>query len=323
VTDVPTDPKLNIWNAANWARFYRDRRYNPLPACVNRSRPAMTSYARERDFGFPEKLLARWWTPCVQVCTGVRWDLCVIDIDGARAEDVWSGALALEGPVSTWTVSTPSGGVHLWFRLPSDVVSLPKVTLWEQPDVRHSAVELLGDRCLAMAPPSIREYPGGHVGVYRWLDWLSPHDLDRPAVLPAWVLEWAARASVAARPPAPRPGPVLKRLRRSPGGRYDPRAVIAAIPDKVAVAEAWGLRIASRRPNARGWLRCRAIDREDLRSSASFHPVSGYYSEPFRVRYSLFELGALIGPYLDWRDCLAELARRFGVEPMEIVHGDR
>ncbi len=324
MTDVPTDPRAGINNAARWAKFYVQHGYNCLPACANRSRPAMKTYTQERDEGIPESFLARWWTPCVQVCTGVRWNLCVIDVDGPNAEDFMDSRCLVDDLPCTWTVSTPSGGYHLWFSLPRDIVALPKVVLWEESGVRHSAIELLGDRCLAMAPPSIREYPGGHVGVYHWDGGRSPHDLARPAELPAWVLEWAARACIASRPPAPRPGPVLKRLRRTPGGRFDPRTVMASIPDPVAVVEAWGLRIASHTPNARGWLRCHALDREDRRPSASFHPISGYYSEPFRVRYSLFELGALIGPYLDWRHCLSDLARRFGVAPVEVpLHGNR
>jgi hypothetical protein len=86
-------------------------------------------------------------------------------------------------------------------------------------------------------------------------------------------------------------------------------------PNKAALARAWGLRIVSAVPNVKGWLRCRAIGREDRHPSAGFNAFTGYYNEPFRLRYSLFELGSVLGPYEDWRHCRDSLAALVGITP--------
>jgi hypothetical protein len=299
-------------NAAHWARWYADFGFNPLPACTHRSCPAMTSYTKERDEGFPPELLARWWTPCVQICTGLRWNLVVIDLDGVVADDLWSGWAWARGCPPTWTVLTPGGGKHLWFRPSGKVARLAKSILWSCPETRHEAIELLADGGLAMAPPSYREYPDGSRRRYVWADGLGPHEIAQPAPLPGWVLDLVPRP---APPPPPELRPLVRGSRLLRGARLDSRAVLDAIANKAALARAWGLRIVSAVPNVKGWLRCRAIGREDRHPSAGFHAFTGYYNEPFRLRYSLFELGSVLGPYEDWRHCRDSLAALVGITP--------
>jgi hypothetical protein len=151
-------------------------------------------------------------------------------------------------------------------------------------------------------PPVTGNIPTGRAGVTS----------GRTVSVPTRVLDLVPRP---APPPPPELRPLVRGSRLLRGARLDSRAVLDAIANKAALARAWGLRIVSAVPNVKGWLRCRAIGREDRHPSAGFHAFTGYYNEPFRLRYSLFELGSVLGPYEDWRHCRDSLAALVGITP--------
>jgi hypothetical protein len=202
--------------AKKWAYFYKLRGWQPLPSRPDAKRP-FTRYSQWWDEPAPEDLFERFPSPSLQLMTGRRWRLLVIDLDGDEARERF--------------------------------------------------------RAMAPVPPPRK-----------------------------------------ATPPAPRPpAPVVVEHR----GRYRAAEVLAAIPDPVGLATSWGLRVASRRPNAAGWVSCHALGREDRNPSASISAETGRYWDPDRPRtISLFELGAELGVYLDWRDAVADLGRRFGAREM-------
>jgi hypothetical protein len=295
----------DILRARKWARFYRDAGYNPLPSVPGVKVPSLSRYAHLRDHGIPPGILARWWRPSIQVCTGARWDLVVVDLDGPLAADEWRRLAHRHGCPPTWVVRTRRG-FHLWF---SSSASFPhKTVIWQVPGVDHAGIEVLADRNLVLAPPSA--YCDGS-GRYTFLAGRSPHALDRPADLPAWVADLVAAhvRRPALIPFVPPPSSGTGRC----ATHYDRSDVLFAIPDKLRVAGSWGLRIVNAAPNAAGWCVCRAALRADRTPSAMFSPATGRYWEPEmgRLPMSLFDLGVLIGGYPDWMSCCDDLGRQY------------
>lgn len=83
-----------------------------------------------------------------------------------------------------------------------------------------------------------------------------------------------------------------------------------AILDKLDIAaeyEALGVRLAAKRPSAKGWLECHAVDREDRSASAGIMVGEG----PLRGRYKDFA-GDTPGKTWGLFDFAAEKARKFG-----------
>jgi hypothetical protein len=313
--------------------------YNPLPSHVEIKRPAMKTYAHERDHGLPPEAVERWWAPNVQVALGARWRLCVVDLGGPPAVQVWAARLAgvadhLRGE-ETWIVETPSGGVHLWYATPVHWTRAWNAALWVG-EGKHSRVDLLGDGMLAMAPPSYRTIDG-EVRHYRFVEGYSPASMPRPATLPNWVEVWAWEARGRLAEPGSgwarsSPPPLaLPKLRSKRWGRHWAREVHAALTPqmRLEVAREWGLEIPrdAVRSNARGWVPCRVIGREDRTPSAMFNVNSGCYHEtpPAGRVVKFFDLAVELGRFSRWQDARDELGARLGLVPSEArtehVHG--
>lgn len=299
------DATPDIAAARRWADFYRSRGWNPLPSRPDAKRP-LVRFAQWWDESAPADLFDRHPTPSLQLMTGRRWRLLAIDLDGPEASD-WFRS---RGPIPrTWATHSGGDGLHLWFRVPADLPETPRAILWKG-EGRHAAVERLCDRSLIMVPPSIHPTTGRR---YRFASpGASPKRLPTPAECPGWVLRLApvgpARVP-GATPPARSPRKVAAT------GRYRAAEVLAAIPDKAAVARSWGVRIAASRPNAAGWYSCHAIGREDRTPSASLSAETGRYWEPGIRPISLFDLGARLGVYADWRDAVNDLGVRYAWAP--------
>lgn len=287
----------DLRRAERASRIYRERwGWNPLPTFLSRKRP-LVPYAHLWE---SESSDADWRpTTNLQLMTGCRWGLAVIDLDGEIGLQAWEAISLYRPTLPTWTVRTPSGNWHLWFTIPSGVTELRKRCLWS--GGHHQAIELLGDRSLVVAPPSLDLATGRR---YEFV--LGPRTLPRPAELPAWVIDYAVAP---VRPPYLPPTPTRASL-PSPLGVYHWRDVARAIPSKANLAYSWGLRLTGRMTNA-GWLECRSLFREDRRASAGFHPESGYYSEPEDYRLSIFELGVVFGRYKCWQDACNDLGRKY------------
>jgi hypothetical protein len=311
-------------HARQHALWYRGMGFQPLPSREDRKGPALDSYAEYWDERLPADVYDRtqWRTANVQLMTGARWGLAVVDCDGADAERVWAEMCAHFGdPGPTWQVRTGGGGLHTYFALPRWLDACPSRRLWgvwdtwagpkHQGDWRkHQEVRLLADHALVIAVPS------RHVATGRPYEWVPGRGPDVGLVrAPAWLLDRPALVNpqcVEAMPPDPRIAMPVRGPRTAQGPSYGRHEVLAAIPDKAALAAAWGLRLASRTPNRAGWLPCHALDRDDEVPSATFHAATGVYFEHREgVKLSLLDLGVALGRYGSWLDALADLGDRF------------
>ena len=287
--------------AANaWATFFRARGWNALPSRTDEKRP-MCKFAEYWDAPAPADLFDRFPTSNIQVMTGRRWGLLVIDLDGPEAREEFAGW----GPVPrTWATHSGGDGVHLWFTVPKDGPALPKAFLWKG-EGKHSAIERLCDRSLIMAPPSVHPTTGR---VYRFADRSqSPVTLPMPAPAPAWLLARKpidppkAAVTVWMNPPA--------RPQRPSGasGRYRARDVLDAIPDKTAVARTWGVRFTGE-VRSSGWAPCRAVGRDDAHPSAAMHTASGVYVDSgTAAKLRFFDLAVACGAYATAQDAIDHL----------------
>src|SRR5262249_36277489 len=150
---------------------------------------------------------------------------------------------------------------------------------------KHREVRILGDGALVVAPPSV------HVDTrkpYAFFAWSAPAPNGLPPEAPEWLLSVPIL-----RPPAPELAPIPKHNRPErvilTGKFSDSKQVIDAIPDKIALAAEWGLRVTGSR--GKGWFNCHAADREDRNPSASIHEGSGWYMDfAAEVSESFFDL---------------------------------
>lgn len=323
MTQTPQD----FERARNIARSFYDLGWNALPSRMDRKCPMLPSYTDYWNERVPVSIYDDWRTTNIQVITGAKWGLCVVDCDGEASHRVWrdiNHAHETTRTSPTWVTRTGGGGWHYWFTLPAWVDQCPSRRLWGLWDtwagpkhegdwVKHQEVRLLADQSLVIAPPSVHVTTGQ---AYEWFDRRGPELMPRPAPAPAWLLDMPAivnpRTTEFTPPPAvSRPE---KAAVRPAGAIVDRDEVIAAIPDKIALARAWGLRVAASKPNAKGWVACHAIGREDRNPSASISVETGVYSEcRDGERLSFFDLAARLGVYPDWQTAKADLAARFGV----------
>lgn len=328
--DRPEPTPADVERAQQWARFFRSQGYNALPSRMHMKGPALASYADFWDSPLPDATYDGWATTNVQVMTGARWRLAVVDCDGDEAHQVWRRMRnhhGQSGPTPTWVVRTGGGGWHYYFTLPADLPACPTRRLWGVWDTwagpkhtgdwcKHQEIRLLADRALAIAPPSIHVETGSP---YAFLKGRGPGDFPRPAPAPGWLLNMPA--IVIPRRVEDVPTLPLKRMPlespiRPAGAFYRRDDVLGAIADKIALARSWGLRIASQRPTPRGWYSCHAIDRDDDHPSASIHADSGVYVDHRDgVTLPFFDLAVALGQYPTWLECKDALGARFAYVP--------
>lgn len=310
------------------ALVYRDLGWHPLPSSARLRRPPFL-YGAMKDRDPDMTLFRRYGTRNVQLVLGRRFGLVAVDLDGPHAPVAWEALAAGLPAAPTWEADTPSGGRHLYYAVAPSGPPLATGLLWGGPPrdgwPPHTRIDFLGERALLTAPPSVRLDPPGR---YAWRPGRSPGDLPKPAPLPGWLARLAASRSAgrgAARPTGLVAPPLLRRSAPPAGGPSRPRYRIADVDlalgdDKPAVARAWGLRLASDHPYRTGWMPCRALDREDRRPSASFHAARGIYTEPLggpcAVVIPFYALGAALGAFRDWADCLNHLGDSLGVRPI-------
>lgn len=297
------------WGVVDAARWYRSMGWNPLPSS-RATRHPVAAYSNLWDTPIEREVLDRWPIDLagnVQLMTGSAWSLAVVDLDGPDALDAWSDLTRYRRVPHTWTVRTGSGGYHLYFALPESHGEIPRCVLWEGVG-SHSRIDLLAERSLVIAPPSIHHRTGLP---YRWV--VGP-SLETPglAPLPRWIAEHAA-GTIDRLPVAHDRS--CERVPSSPpwmGASYSRGAVLEAIRDKLSLVRSWGLRIAGWRVSRNGWLPCRSLYREDRHPSAGFNRDTGYYSEPAeRLRMSLFDIAVALGVYPSWVEACNDLGHRY------------
>ena len=308
---IPASPR-------DWVEFYKRRGYQPLPSesRMGEKKKPIIRFAEYWESLVPDNIWDTHPSKNIQVMTGRHWGLAVLDLDGPEAiDEVAKNWLRLP---RTWSVVSGGGGRHLWFTVPRDFPPKAKSVLWAVWDktanegkggwAKHKAVELLADRCLVIAPPSIHLKTGK---TYQFEQGCSPKEIYEPAELPRWV--WDMRPVVAPKPPTPEPVAFADRQPIRFAGnsqRISTREVIDAIHDKVSVAAAWGLRFASRN-GSNGWIPCHDFEREDRSPYAQFNVDSGVYWSAHGTKHSFLSLGVALGQFADWQSAKDSLASEF------------
>jgi Bifunctional DNA primase/polymerase, N-terminal len=291
--------------ARQYADLYKLRGFQPLPSRTDAKRP-LVRFADWWEAQAPADLWDKHKTTNIQVMTGRHWRLLVIDLDGIEAQERWAVQARKRGVPRTWVSHSGANGRHLWFRLPEGLSHMHKAFLWRGQD-QHSAIERLCDRSLITAPPSIHVKTGKR---YQFASRSqSPLGLPMPAMCPAWILK-ARPITTAA--PLPQLVPIRPRPRPriTNGGTYQRDDVLASISVR-AVAASWGVRFVGR-TSPTGWISCHAIGREDKVPSAAIHQQTGQYvDQGTGIKMSLFDLGAALGVYEDWRHTLQDLGARY------------
>ena len=291
------------------AAFFRSRGYNPLPSRTDAKRPNLDRYADKWAACLLPSEFDRHATSCMQIMTGRTWGLLVVDLDGPEAIERWA---TMGRHPRTWVSHSGGGGRHVWFSIPTVGRPISKTVAWEG-EGDHSAIEILCDKSLVMAPPSIHPKTGRR---YLWLDRdNSPHGVGKPADCPAWVLQLAP---VAARPepcvaafPAGRSRFSRSAPGRAPGPRLPWREVVRRI-DVPALVRSWGVKTVGS-PRESGWLSCHAVGREDARPSAAIHAESGFYVDSGSgLRLSLPDLAVACGAYATPEDAIEDLGGTYG-----------
>ena len=106
------------------AYSYVDRGWSVIPVHAGARVPIERDWPARlaRTRGEIDAMLARWSGCNIGIATGVSSGIWVLDIDPGSGGDAKLAALvAAYGRLpETYTVRTPSGGVHYYFRLPDD-----------------------------------------------------------------------------------------------------------------------------------------------------------------------------------------------------------
>ncbi len=318
MTTAPSDAAVQT--ALRCASFYRHIGWQPLPSRMDLKAPECP-FSDYWDRKLPDSIYSphKWRTTNIQVMTGTHWRLMVVDLDGEEAIGVWPRMVANYGDLpSTWICRTGSGGLHLYFTLPEWLDECPSRRVWGVWDTfagvdpakpgspmkgdwqHHKEIRILGDNALVVAPPSIHVKTGKPYTFE-----VGPKDMPRPAEAPAWLigLPEVTPPSSFTCPPMIHPAPA-RPLGGSPRGFYNRDDVLDAIPSKLAVAKAWGLRVASGSGGSKGWWTVHAIDRPDATPSCQFQEQSGlYWDGRDKTSIAFFDLGVKLGVFPNWKAC--------------------
>ncbi|MFD9099306.1 bifunctional DNA primase/polymerase [Streptomyces collinus] len=257
-TSAPTSVNLTEQQRAV-ALTWLSRGLSVIPCSRTDKGPMVAGFGRDASpeqlapFSDPEQV-RQWWSgrfkrAHVGILTGRGADgrgLVVVDLDMRKPEsslppeyaDVASGADVLERLATeageawpdTYTVLTPSGGIHLYFRQPEDGPLIGCAT-GAGPTAPHLGplIDVRGVGGLVIAAGS---YSAAQGLPYRRAS--APDVLPQP--LPEWLLE-RLRPSAAAAAPAPRPAPVHALPTASRPDRYAAAALNGATEDVASAAE--------------------------------------------------------------------------------------
>jgi hypothetical protein len=154
-----------------------------FPCIPKGKRPATANGFKDRTLD-PAQIEA-WWEANPDYNIGIvpaDRDQTVIDLDGSAGAENWAVEYGDAPP--TYTVTTPSGGKHLYFKgvLDTNGKLAPGI------DIRST-------RGYVLVPPSVVEYPDGTVATYEFANNTAPAPL--PDAIPAAV---AANVKVERKP---------------------------------------------------------------------------------------------------------------------------
>lgn len=270
------------------ALVYRRRGLNPLPADVYQKRPILP-WGKYRDEMLEDEHVDAWNALNIQIPLGKRWNLLVVDCDGEKAVNEWRiRSERMGGYPVTWEVTTPRGGLHVYFALRESKVVPNKTVIWDGGE-KHSAIEVLGDGALITAPPSKRIVKGEE----RYYKFLPGHGLPNVKQLPV-APDW-----------------LWKRLEAKPvyKSKSQGRVIEAPPGGWAALAQSWGLKLAGREGST-GWIPCYRAGKEEQFASASLSAKTGNYVENgSRDWISIWDLGVLLGVGRDWKEVKDKYAK--------------
>lgn len=294
---------LDVQECRRWAGLYRARGFNPLPSRPDAKRP-MIRFRELWEKPLRAEDFDRFVTSNVQVMTGRRWGLLVIDLDGPEAVERWE---SMGRTPDTWVSHSGGGGRGVWFAIPTEGPRLPKAVLWEGGG-EHSAIERLCERSLIMAPPSIHPGTGRR---YTWIDRRhSPFGVPKPAPCPQWVMKLAPVRPVVVEALAATPGLARPGRASGPGDvGASWRDVIERL-DVATLVRTWGVRVTGNVTD-KGWIECHAIDRPDRAPSAGINAQTGFYMDlGSGLKLGLFDLAVAMGVYGTAREAFDDLRGR-------------
>lgn len=309
---IATAVDRDVAEARRWARYYHRMGWQVLPSRTDRKAPALKAWAHLRTERVPEWFARKAWTRNLQIITGRKHGLIAVDVDGDQGRAWWEGRSAENGGCpATWSVLSPSGGRHVWFRVPRQGPAIPHGDLFLG-EGRHQGVEIKGDGSQIVAPPS--RYDGGPA--YRFLR--GPRDMpEGPALAPDWLVALPVIRRRGGRTPLAMPGRLPDSDVGTPRLEYSPRDVLDRL-DAPSYAKSWGLRLVTDTPNPAGWCRARSIFRGDDNPSASFRPDNGVYCEhKDGLVLRFFDLAAALngGRWPTWVDAVNAIGREVGAPP--------
>lgn len=317
-----------IARALRCAQGYRSLGYQPLPSKMDVKGPMLPSFAEFWDRPLPDwhYRADEWKTTNIQLMTGCRWKLMVVDCDGDEAIRVWERMMAHHGGApETWVSRTGGGGLHFYYAVPDWLDACPSRRLWGVWDTwagtqeskpgspmkgdwqKHKEVRVLGDQALVIAPPSIHVETGKP---YHFQ--FGPDRMKAPAPAPGWLLKMPEIkrpecVEKYAPPSFPTEGP-----RIAPGAFFRREEVLAAIPSPIDVVRSWGVRVASSGPDGKGWWKVHAFDRDDDRASCQFHDRDAvFWDGREKTTLSLFDLGVAMNHFTTWQECRDALGAQF------------
>ena len=231
----------------------------------------------------------------IALATGTVNRLIVIDVDNpSKASDWFTSHPVLP---STWSVKTGGGGLHLYFRQPDWWKrDIPKAQLWKG-EGKHEEVLCLGDKCMAICPPSC--FTDGRR--YRFESGLNPLQ-SRIAYAPGWLMkEIVDREVDKSFPEIANRDPWTFPVRSNSGLFMD---YVNSIPDKIEFLKRCGLRLAGSKQNASGWIPCHRPGEKDETPSASVRPDTGQVWSSTGGTMSLVDTAVALGAFLSVQDCI-------------------
>jgi hypothetical protein len=312
------------------ARHLHSLGLTPLPTRHDAKIPDLPKYTHFYEGEPVDDAVYDGWRSCnMQVITGTNHpgtrSIAVIDLDGDEAKNAWNRICAHHkyAPRSPWMVETGSGGIHVWYSLPATVSECQSGIIWGIYDtfgedgkgtwLKHKEIRILGDRALAMAPPSFHPETGKR---YRFFPGASPNEIAWPEPLPDWLRGMDRLTSPSFTGSSI--GPIAIRPREKLSGRHYMRGeVLSAITDKVGLMKEWGLRFDREQPNQSGWASCFVPWREDpkkSRASGTMHCVDGTFQDRKDGRaMGFFDLACILQPamFRKWQECRDYCGDRF------------
>lgn len=167
-------------NKLQIAKSYGDKKLQLIPVSQNSKRPVLPNWTN--DYSNDEEKLKEWFEQSdynIGIVTGKASNILVIDIDVSTDVDGRRSIAIKEAEMETFlpptvTARTPSGGLHFFYRYPSNIERVTgKVGLLDGVDIRADGNQVV-------AYPSTTEK-----GQYKWIN--SPSDMSFASLPSNWI----------------------------------------------------------------------------------------------------------------------------------------